>query len=132
MDPRTIIEQLGMEPHPEGGWFRSTWRAPAAGDARPTGSAIYYLLTEGDDSRPHRVDATELWHFYAGAVVDLAVTDHEGVERHHLVGPEVTAGQRPQVVVPPGTWQRARTLGAYTLLGCTVSPAFEWSSFELR
>jgi len=131
MDPRIIIETLGMEPHPEGGWFRSTWRGPTDGDARPTGSAIYYLLTEGNGSQRHRIDATELWHFYAGAAVELVITDDEGVERHHLLGPDVTGGQRPQVVVPPGAWQRARTSGEYTLLGCTVSPAFEWSTFEL-
>ncbi len=132
MEPDDIIEALDLQPHPEGGWFRETWRGPGEGGIRPAGSAIYFLLTRGNESRPHRIDATEIWHYYVGAPVEIAVADPDGLERIHLVGPAIGGDQQPQVIVPPGAWQRARTTGEYSLVGCTVSPAFEWSAFELR
>ena len=89
------------------------------------------MLTKGSDSRLHRIDATEIWHYYSGAAVELAVADRDGVETVHLLGPDMRGNQRPQFIVSPGAWQRARTLGEYSLVGCTVSPAFEWSHFEL-
>jgi hypothetical protein len=130
MDPQDIIERLELEPHPEGGWFRETWREPSTDRERASGSAIYFLLVQGHESRLHRIDATEIWHYYTGAVVELATVDADGVESVHLVGPGLEHDQRPQVVVPAGAWQRARTLGDYSLVGCTVSPAFEWSYLE--
>ncbi len=131
MEPRHIIDELELQPHPEGGWFRETWRESSGGGTRPTGSAIYFMLTKGNDSRLHRIDATEIWHYYSGAAVELVVADQDGVETVHLLGPDVRGNQRPQVIVPLGVWQRARTVGEYSLVGCTVSPAFEWSHFEL-
>ena len=131
MEPRHIIDELELQPHPEGGWFRETWRESSGGGTRPTGSAIYFMLTKGNDSRLHRIDATEIWHYYSGAAVELVVADQDGVETVHLLGPDVRGNQRPQVIVPLGAWQRARTVGEYSLVGCTVSPAFEWSHFEL-
>lgn len=110
---------LGLAPHPEGGAFRETWREPA-------GTAIYYLLARGEESRRHRLDKTEVWHFYAGDPLELQV----GNERV-VLGPDVVAGHRPQVVVPARVWQSARPLGAWTLAGCTVSPAFDYAGFEL-
>jgi predicted cupin superfamily sugar epimerase len=123
-DPDDVIAALGLEPHPEGGWYRETWREPAA-------TAILYLLRAGERSHWHRVDATEIWHFYGGEPLELAVSaDGRAVDRH-VLGPAVAAGQRPQVVVPARAWQSARPLGGWVLAGCTVAPAFRFSGFEL-
>ncbi len=124
LDPDDVIAALGLEPHPEGGWFRETWREPAT-------TAIFYLLRTGERSHWHRVDRTEIWHFYAGDPLELSVsTDGRHVDRH-VLGPGLAAEQRPQVVVPAGAWQSARPLGGWTLAGCTVAPAFDFSGFEL-
>jgi predicted cupin superfamily sugar epimerase len=124
-----VINALGLKPHPEGGYFRETWRDSAA-DGRGSGTAIYYLLKQGEVSAWHRIDATEIWHHYAGA--PLALTLREGgAETRLVLGPEIAAGQRPQLIVPARAWQTAKSLGAWTLVGCTVSPAFEFSDFEL-
>ena len=124
-----VIRLLDLSAHPEGGWFRETWRhvpEPGYPAGRGAGTAIYYLLAAGERSHRHRVDATEIWHFYAGDPLELAVG-----EARHVLGPDLAAGQRPQVVVPPRAWQSAVPLGAWTLVGCTVSPAFEMDGFEL-
>jgi len=128
---REIIERLGLSPHPEGGWFRETWRAPAAEGERSCGTAIYYLLDAGDFSHWHRVDAAEVWHWYAGGPLSLTLSPDGHDAEAHVLGPEIAAGQRPQLVVPPGWWQTATSLGHFTLVGCTVSPGFEFSGFEL-
>lgn len=122
-----LIEALRLERHPEGGWFRETWRDPDVGGARGTGTAIYFLLRAGERSHWHRVDAVEIWHHYAGDPLELAV----GGDATVVLGPEVTEGQVPQAIVPAGAWQSARSLGAWTLVGCTVSPAFRFEGFEL-
>lgn len=126
-----IIEMLGLEPHPEGGWFRRTWRAEAHGSQRPTGSAIYYLLRAGEVSRRHRIDATEIWHHYLGGPLEMVLDPGGPAERRQLLGPAIARGERPQVVVPGGEWQTARPMGTFTLVGCTVSPAFLFDTFEL-
>ena len=126
MDATEIIERLDLTPHPEGGAFRETWRDTPTDGSRGSGTAIYYLLREGERSRRHRVDAAEVWHHYAGAPLELTIESTPCV-----LGPDVLAGQRPQHVVPPGAWQAARSLGAWTLVGCTVSPAFDFDFFEL-
>ncbi len=123
-DADEIIEALALAPHPEGGWFRETWREAAS-------TAIYYLLRSGERSHWHRVDATEAWHFYAGDALELSLSPDGRHIEHHVLGPDVTAGQRPQAVVPAGTWQAARPLGRWALVGCTVAPAFQFSGFEL-
>ena len=131
--PEVIIEELGLRPHPEGGWYAETWRESTADEtARPASTAIYYLLRQSERSHWHRVDATEMWHFYAGDPLELSVAPDDGgpVEACRL-GPNVAAGERPQVVVPTGWWQAARSLGEWTLVGCTVAPGFEFSGFEL-
>lgn len=125
-----LIRQLGLEPHPEGGWYRETWRHVAGEGERGAGTAIYFLLREGERSAWHRVDAAEIWHFYRGAPLELEVVDR-GARRVERLGSALNDGERPQRVVPAGAWQRARSLGAFTLVGCTVSPAFEFSGFEL-
>jgi predicted cupin superfamily sugar epimerase len=127
-----LIAALDLAPHPEGGWYRRTWVADADPGARPTGSAIYYLLLDGEVSAPHRIDATELWHFYAGDPLELRLERPGRSEVVHVLGPDVAAGQVPQVVVEPGVWQSARPLGSYTLVGATVTPAFVFEGFELR
>jgi len=128
----SLIEALGLEPHPEGGWYRRTWEAPAKAGERPAASAIYYLLLEGEASAPHRIDATELWHFYDGDPLELILERSGGTSDVHVLGPDVAAGQSPQVVVEPGVWQSARPLGRYALVGATVTPAFTFEGFELR
>ena len=99
-DPEAVIASLGLVPHPEGGWFKETWRASSEGGARSSGTAIFYLLRAGEHSRWHRIDATEIWHFYAGAPVALSVSDGETVSEVRLGG-AVAAGEVPQFIVPP-------------------------------
>lgn len=119
-----VIALLGLEPHPEGGWYRETWREPAT-------TAIHYLLKAGERSHWHRIDATEIWHFYAGDPMGLAMSADGHEATHHVLGADLSAGHRPQVVVPPGVWQAARPRGAWSLVGCTVAPAFRFEGFEL-
>lgn len=129
-DAEALIEHLGLTPHPEGGWYRETWRDLPADGARGCGTAIYFLLAEGERSHWHRVDAAEAWHHYAGAPLAIAVA--EGSDHHVLVlGPDLDAGHEPQAIVPARAWQAARSLGAWTLVGCTVAPAFEFDGFDL-
>jgi uncharacterized protein len=131
MDPDALVERLGMQPHPEGGMYAETWRATASSDGRPIGTAIYFLLRAGERSHWHRVDATEIWHFYAGGPLELSTSTDASAVAVRVLGPDVGAGQRPQLVVAPGERQAARPLGAWTLVGCTVSPGFEFAGFEL-
>jgi predicted cupin superfamily sugar epimerase len=139
--PEALIAALGLVPHPEGGWYAEVWRAePSAqrdadgagpGTARGAASTIHFLLRAGEVSAWHRVDATEIWAFHAGSPLELAVSvDGRRIERHRL-GVDVEAGARPQVVVPAGAWQSARSLGSWTLVGCVVAPAFSFDGFEL-
>ena len=134
MTAEEVIELLGLLPHPEGGAYRETFRAPAADTGRGASTAIYYLLRSGETSAWHRVDADEAWHHYAGAPLELVLSS-DGRERTALrLGKDLAAGERPQAVVPAGVWQSARPLGSpgeWTLVGCTVAPAFQFSGFEL-
>lgn len=126
-----VIRLLELKPHPEGGHYRETFRDPAGPEGRGFSTAIYYLLDVGETSEWHRVDAAEIWHHYAGAplVITLSPNGHDAVA-HHL-GKDLAAGQRPQIVVPAGHWQSATSLGAWTLVGCTVAPGFAFSGFEM-
>ena len=128
----SLIAALGLAPHPEGGWYRRTWVAEAADGMRPGGSAIYYLLLQGEVSVSHRVDATELWHFYDGDPLELSREWPDGRQDVQVLGSDVAAGHSPQVVVDAGVWQSARPLGRYALVGATVTPAFSFEGFELR
>jgi predicted cupin superfamily sugar epimerase len=121
-----LIRLLDLKPHPEGGYFRETFRDGGGVNGRAHSTAIYFLLKAGEVSRWHRVDAAEIWHFYRGAPLELKI----GRERYAL-GPDIDEAQVPQLVVPPGAWQSARSLGDYTLVGCTVAPGFEFSKFEM-
>jgi predicted cupin superfamily sugar epimerase len=131
LDAAKVIRQLGLQPHPEGGHYRETYRHSDPFGGRGLMTAIYYLLAAGEYSHWHRVDAVEMWHWYAGAPLALTISENgRDVDAHHL-GPDILARQRPQVIVPPNAWQTAESLGAWTLVGCTVSPAFEFGGFEL-
>ncbi len=125
-----IIAKLALAPHPEGGYYRQTW--VAENDGRPTGTCIYFLLKGGAASHWHHVDAVEIWHYYAGAPLVLSTaTDDAGPAVDKVLGPDLMAGQQPQLIVPTGHWQAARTTGDWTLVGCTVSPGFDFSGFTL-
>ncbi|MBV9391606.1 MAG: cupin domain-containing protein [Verrucomicrobia bacterium] len=124
-----VIQLLKLQPHPEGGYYRETFRDPAAYEGRSCSTAIYFLLREGERSHWHRIDVAEVWHWYAGAPLELFVSP--GVSRVHLLGPDLAAGERPQCVVPAHVWQSARTLGSWTLVGCTVAPGFVFPKFEM-
>jgi hypothetical protein len=127
-----IIARLGLAPHPEGGHYRQTWSADAAPGERSAGTCIYFLLRAGERSHWHRVDAAEIWHHYAGAPLVLSVAaTREGPKEDQTLGPDLAAGAEPQLVVPEGWWQAARSTGAWTLVGCTVSPGFRFEGFEL-
>ena len=120
-----------MARHPEGGWYVETFRDPAGG-ARGHSTAIYFLLEKGDRSAWHRVrDAVEVWHHYAGASLALTIRDEAGAVSMLRLGPDLAAGERPQQVVPANWWQMAESLGAWTLVGCTVAPGFDFASFEM-
>ncbi len=158
-----VIRQLSLKPHPEGGFFRETFRDKALARFSPEGNcstdqnsrqngansdrkslptlvslgeraastAIYYLLAQGEISRWHRVDAAEIWHFYAGAPLELSLSEHGREASFQRLGNDLAAGECPQLVAPAGWWQSAKSLGAWTLVGCTVAPGFEFSRFEL-
>lgn len=126
MTASELIAALGMQPHPEGGHYVETWRGTPGPDGRPAGTAIYFLLTEGERSHWHRVDAAEVWLWHAGAPLELRVGPATRV-----LGPDVAAGERPQAIVPPGEWQAAVSTGAWTLVSCVVAPGFEFAGFEL-
>ncbi len=126
-----IIRLLDLIPHPEGGYFRETFRDPRKIKGRSVSTAIYFLLTAGQRSHWHRVDAVEIWHWYTGAPLALEIFQEERAVERVLLGSNLLAGEHPQAVVPHMAWQAAGTLGAWTLVGCTVSPGFEFSGFEL-
>ena len=127
-----IITALDLAPHPEGGWYRQTWIADAAEGARASGTAIYFLLKAGETSHWHRVDATEIWLYHAGAplILSRAATE-EGPAREAVLGPDIAAGEAPQLIVLPHHWQAARSTGDWTLVSCTVSPGFQFEGFTL-
>lgn len=130
MTAQDIINHLGLLPHPEGGHYRETWVADGTG--HPAGTAIYFLLQGHEHNHWHRIDSAEIWHFYTGAPLMLKISEtDEGPVENHVLGPNLLAGEAPQVIVPAGYWQRAVCTGAFTLVGCTVSPGFQFEQFEL-
>lgn len=127
-----IIVHLGLQPHPEGGWYRQTWEAAAAPGERPSGTCIHFLLKAGEHSHWHRVDADEIWLYHAGAPLELRMAQGaDGLAIAHRLGPDFFGGDAPHIVVPAHHWQAARSLGDWTLVSCTVSPGFRFESFEL-
>ena len=131
MEAAEIVRSLGMQPHPEGGWYVETWRDPAPPGERAASTAIYFLLEAGQRSHWHKVDATELWLWHAGAPLRLLLAEEGEAMREATLGPDLVAGERPQAVVPRLAWQSARSLGAWSLVSCVVAPGFEFAGFEL-
>ena len=131
-DPQALIRALNLAPHPEGGWYRETWRSEAAEGARAAVTAILFLLEKGQRSHWHKVDATELWLFHAGGALrlDLAASD-EGPVRSARLGPDVLDGAQPQLRIGPGEWQAAEADRGWALVSCIVSPGFEFDGFTL-
>ena len=131
-----LIADLQLAPHPEGGHYRETFRdcgpSPAGrnGEGRGHSSAIFFLLKADEVSWWHRIDAAEVWHFHRGAPLELLIAEN-GAVSHKILGAAIEKGETPQLVVPPGAWQMARSLGDYTLVGCTVAPGFDFATFEL-
>ncbi|MBB3542620.1 cupin domain-containing protein [Rhizobium sp. BK399] len=131
MSPDDIIRELGMQPHPEGGWYVQTFR-DTDGGSRGHSTAIYYLLKAGQRSHWHRVrDAVEVWHHYAGAPLALHRSQDGSGRETVVLGTDILKGERPQAVIPANWWQSAETTGDYTLVGCTVAPGFDFASFEM-
>jgi predicted cupin superfamily sugar epimerase len=137
-----IIRLLDLKPHPEGGHYRQTFRDPltyshpqaaegSVGATRAASTAIYFLLALGERSHWHRVDAVEIWHWHAGAPLALEIAAAPGQRERIMLGNDLAAGERPQGIVPAHAWQAARSLGDWTLVGCTVAPGFEFATFEL-
>jgi predicted cupin superfamily sugar epimerase len=125
-----VIEWLDLALHPEGGHFRETFRDERQVEGRSVATAIYYLLAEGEASHWHMVDAAEIWHHYMGDPLELKIALPGGVTTI-ILGDDMAARQVKQAVVPAGAWQAARGLGAWSLMGCTVAPGFEFDAFEL-
>jgi predicted cupin superfamily sugar epimerase len=126
-----IIRRLELKPHPEGGHYRETFRdASVDTSGRSRSTAIYFLLARGERSRWHRVDAVEVWHYYAGDALILQIADDHGPRSVNL-GADLAKGEMPQAIVPAYAWQAAESTGDWTLVGCTVAPGFEFAKFEL-
>lgn len=131
-EARAIIERLDLSPHPEGGWYRETWRAAAIEGERPSATAIHFLLEAHQFSHWHKVDAAELWFWHAGAPIALKIArDEQGPIETIRLGPAILAGECPQSLVPSGWWQAARPIEGWALVSCVVSPGFEFAGFEL-
>ncbi len=131
MDADDIIRRLDLKPHPEGGHYREMFRDAPTDGSRGAMTSIYFLLKAGESSHWHKVDAAEIWHYYAGAPLDLSISDDGKTIRTAPLGPDLLKGEQPQITVPPDAWQAASSQGAWTLVGCTVGPAFDFKSFVL-
>jgi hypothetical protein len=131
-DAQLLIDRLGLGRHPEGGWYRETWRAPSpGGTGRGAGTSILYLLEAGQRSHWHRIDASELWIFQAGTALVLSIADASGPVTSVRLGVEVLASEQPQQIVHPGQWQAAQAGAGWCLVACVVAPAFQFEGFEL-
>lgn len=130
MTASEVVALLGMEPHPEGGFYKQTFADTLNSTGRPHSTLIYYLLSDRQTGAWHRVDAAEVWHWYAGAPMRLDISRDGKLVSAHALGNDLAAGERPQLVIPGNAWQRAACLGDWTLVGCTVAPGFQFSKFE--
>ncbi|GAQ05047.1 hypothetical protein ALT_2368 [Aspergillus lentulus] len=134
LSAQEVIETLNLSPHPEKGYYVETFRDRYSSNDRSHSTCIYYLLDgESGPSRWHRVlDGAEVWHYYAGAPLQLSLSWNDGSPiRDIILGIDLKNGQRPQAIVERGEWQHAKCLGDWTLVGCTVAPAFLFESFEM-
>lgn len=127
-----IIKELRMQPHPEGGYYAETFRDVLTDTfGRSASTAIYFLLPAGVVSAWHKVDAIEIWHWYAGAPLKLSISPDGTSQTDVLLGPDILGGERPQAIVPREGWQQAQSLGDWTLVGCTVAPGFQFEGFVM-
>lgn len=126
-----VIRLLQLEAHPEGGYYRETFRDSNKTGERSASTAIYFLLKQGEISRWHRIDSVEVWHWYGGAPIRLQIRNADGSVETVLLGNDLLKNERPQVIIPAYAWQTAESLGDWTLVGCTVAPGFEFTGFEL-
>ena len=126
-----VIRLLQLEAHPEGGYYRETFRDSKKIGERSASTAIYFLLKQGEISRWHRIDSVEVWHWYGGDPIRLQIRDADGPVETVLLGNDLVKSERPQAIVPAHAWQTAETLGAWTLVGCTVAPGFVFAGFLL-
>lgn len=126
-----VIAALGLQPHPEGGHYREIFRHTPDGGGRGAVTSIYFLLAAGEVSAWHRIDATEIWHYHAGAPLTLKISEDAKMVVDYRLGGQPARGERYQAVVPSGAWQSAESDGPWTLVGCTVAPAFDFAGFEL-
>jgi uncharacterized protein len=130
-DADAIIRALELRPHPEGGHYREIFRDGRKINGRSASTGIFFLMKRGTSSRWHRIDSAEVWHFYRGGPLELSYAMSNGEIVTQILGAEVEKGERPQIAIPPGAWQRARPLDGYTLCGCTVAPGFDFDRFEI-
>jgi len=127
-----IIKFLHLQPHPEGGWYKQTWKSEDTLSGRASGTSIYFLLKAGEISHWHKIDSVEIWHYYDGSPLILRIANEDNNEiATKILGPNLAKSQSPQILVNKNLWQSAETTGDYTLVGCTVSPGFEFSKFTL-
>lgn len=127
-----VVRLLKLQPHPEGGYYRETFRDPTqVRNGRAASTAIYFLLVGGQETRWHRIDSVEVWHWYAGAAFDLEINNGVEIRDAIRLGGDLARGERPQAIVPAHFWQRSRSLGGWSLAGCTVAPGFDFSTFEI-
>ena len=127
-----IIKFLQLQPHPEGGWYKQTWKSEDTLSGRASGTSIYFLLKAGEISHWHKIDSVEIWHYYDGSPLILRIANEDNTEiATKILGPNLAKSQSPQILVNKNLWQSAETTGDYTLVGCTVSPGFEFSKFTL-
>jgi uncharacterized protein len=132
LDAEAVIRLLQLQPHPEGGHYRETFRdAHTDAKGRPASTAIYFLLKAGEISRWHTVDATEIWNWYAGAPLRLSLAAPREPAKHLMLSADLEAGDLPQAVVAPHCWQQSQSLGAWSLVGCTVAPGFTFDGFRM-
>ncbi|TGY90488.1 cupin domain-containing protein [Marinicauda algicola] len=131
LTPEEIVERLAMQPHPEGGHYVETYRAPDGPDGRSRLTAIYFLLKAGEASAWHRVDADEVWLWHAGGPLALTISDNGETARALRVGPDLAGGETPQALVPANAWQKAEPLGDWVLVSCLVAPGFQFDGFEM-
>lgn len=127
-----VIARLDLKPHPEGGHYRETFRDPVVdANGRAASTLIYFLLAKGERSHWHRVDAAEVWHYYAGSALTLRIATDSSPPQTIMLGADLLKSEQPQAVVPAHAWQSAEATGDWTLVGCSVAPGFEFSKFEL-
>jgi predicted cupin superfamily sugar epimerase len=132
MSAEALIEALGLAPHPEGGWYRETWRAEAADGERASATAILFLLEAGQSSHWHKVDAAEIWLFHAGSPLRLLTAPgDDGPVTETRLGADMLAGEAPQRVIAPHQWQAAEAGRGWALVSCIVSPGFDFAGFTL-